>query len=220
MGNLYFFQYDKQAVEYLKSRDQVLGQAIDIIGPIQRRVEPDLFMSLINSIISQQISAKAVTTIWNRLLNTIGEIKPQTINNCSVEAIQSCGLSFRKASYIKNVTECVLKGDLDIDNIKNLRDEQVCAELSKLNGIGVWTAEMLLIFSLQRQDVLSYGDLAIHRGLRMLYHHRKITKALFAKYRKRYSPYNSVASLYIWAIAGGAIPHMRDYALKSLNKKK
>lgn len=70
-----------------------------------------------------------------------------------------------------------------------------------------------MIFSMQRLDILSYCDLAIHRGLRMLYHHRKITPQLFNKYRRRYSPYGSVASLYLWAIAGGAVERMRDYAL-------
>ena len=69
-----------------------------------------------------------------------------------------------------------------------------------------------MLFSMQRPDILSYGDLAIHRGLRMLYHHRKITRELFEKYRRRYSPYGSVASLYLWAIAGGAVEGMKDYA--------
>ena len=87
-------------------------------------------------------------------------------------------------------------------------------ELSALDGIGIWTAEMLMLFSMQRPDILSFGDLAILRGMRMLYHHRKITRELFEKYRRRYSPYGSVASLYLWAIAGGAIEGMEDYAPK------
>ena len=79
-------------------------------------------------------------------------------------------------------------------------------------GIGVWTAEMLLLFTLQRPDILSYGDLGIQRGMRMVYRHRKITKKLFAKYRRRLSPYGSVASLYFWMVAGGAIPDLEDPA--------
>lgn len=92
----------------------------------------------------------------------------------------------------------------------------MCRELSALDGIGVWTAEMLMTFSMQRPDIISFGDLAIHRGLRMLYHHRKITRDLFDKYKRRYSPYATVASLYLWAIAGGAIPELRDRASKSV----
>ena len=95
-----------------------------------------------------------------------------------------------------------------------MTDNEVCAELSKLNGVGLWTAEMIMIFSMQRPNILSYGDLAILRGMRMLYHHREITKPKFKKYWKRYSPYASCASLYLWAVAGGAIPEMKDYASK------
>ena len=91
-------------------------------------------------------------------------------------------------------------------------DEGVIRQLTSLNGVGVWTAEMIMIFCMQRPDIVSYGDLAIHRGMRMLYHHRNINKKLFAKYARRYSPYGTVASLYLWAIAGGAIPDMKDYA--------
>ena len=95
-----------------------------------------------------------------------------------------------------------------------MNDAEVCKCLSELKGIGVWSAEMLMLFSMQRPDILSYGDLAIQRGLRMIYHHRIIDRKLFEKYRRRYSPYGSVASLYIWAVAGGAVADMKDYAPK------
>lgn len=99
-----------------------------------------------------------------------------------------------------------------------MSDDEVCARLSSLKGLGVWSAEMLMLFSTQRPDILSFGDLAIQRGLRMIYHHRKIERKLFEKYRRRFSPYNSVASLYIWAVAGGAIEGMKDYAPKKKQK--
>ena len=95
-----------------------------------------------------------------------------------------------------------------------MTDEQVIRELSSLKGIGVWTAEMIMTFCMQRPDVVSYGDLAIIRGMRMLYRHREIDKEKFIRYRKRYSPYGTVASLYLWAIAGGAIPELTDPAPK------
>ena len=93
--------------------------------------------------------------------------------------------------------------------------EEAIRKLSSLKGIGVWTAEMILLFCTQRPNIFSYDDLAIQRGLRMTYHHRKIDRKLFEKYRRRFSPYCSVASLYLWAVAGGAIPEMKDYALKN-----
>lgn len=99
-----------------------------------------------------------------------------------------------------------------------MSDDEVCARLSSLKGLGVWSAEMLMLFSMQRPDILSFGDLAIQRGLRMIYHHRKIERKLFEKYRRRFSPYNSVASLDIWAVAGGAIEGMKDYAPKKKQK--
>ncbi len=95
-----------------------------------------------------------------------------------------------------------------------MSDEQAIKVLSSLKGVGVWTAEMLLLFCLQRPDILSFGDFAIHRGLRMVYHHRRIDRRLFEKYRRRFSPYGSVASLYLWAVSSGAIPEMKDYAPK------
>ena len=108
----------------------------------------------------------------------------------------------------------VKTGEFDIDDIWEKSDEEVIDELCSLDGVGVWTAEMILLFCMERANVLSFGDLAIQRGMRMVYHHRKITRKLFDKYRKRLSPYCSVASLYFWAVAGGAIPEMKDYAPK------
>ncbi|MCD8332887.1 MAG: DNA-3-methyladenine glycosylase 2 family protein, partial [Clostridiales bacterium] len=85
-------------------------------------------------------------------------------------------------------------------------DEEAIAELTALSGVGGWTAEMILLFCMQRPDVFSYDDLAIRRGLQMVYHHRSISRQLFEKYRRRFSPYGSVASLYLWEVAGGAVP--------------
>lgn len=99
-----------------------------------------------------------------------------------------------------------------------MNDDQLIKELSSLHGIGVWTAEMIMIFCLGRTDVVIYGDLAILRGMRMLYHHRKIDRKKFNQYCKRYSPYGTVASLYLWAIAARAIPDLNDPQPK-MNKK-
>jgi len=199
--------------------DSTLGEIIDKIGHIEREIIPDLFSSLIRSIIAQQISTKAAETISRRMLEQLKEITPETINAASVEDIQQLGMSFRKSTYIKDAAHKVLIGELDIEALHSLSDDEVCKRLSALNGIGVWTAEMLMTFSMQRPDILSWNDLAIHRGLRMLYRHRKINKKLFEKYRRRYSPYNTVASLYLWAIAGGAC-NLKDYAPMTDAKKK
>jgi DNA-3-methyladenine glycosylase II len=138
------------------------------------------------------------------------KITPDTINKLPLEELQQFGMSFRKAGYIKSAAQKILTKEFDINSLHSMSDEEVCAKLSELNGIGVWTAEMLMLFSMQRPNVLSYGDLAIRRGLRMVYQHKEIDKLKFNKFLKRYTPYASVASLYLWAVAGGAIDGMKD----------
>ena len=199
------FQYGEAEVAHLKKRDASLGKAMDAIGPIRREINPDVFSALVNAIIGQQISSKAHKTIWERMKCGLIEITPQIVLGCSEARLQSYGISFRKASYIRSAAERVADGRLDIDALHAKSDAEVCEELVRLKGIGKWTAEMLLLFSMQRPDILSYDDLAIQRGMRRLYRHEVISRPLFEKYRQRYSPYGSVASLYLWAIASGAI---------------
>lgn len=210
----YFFSYGEKELEYLKSRDPILSHAIDKIGHVYRSVIPDLYMALLKSIIGQQISTKAQASIWSRIQNKIPQINPKTIANLSIDEIQAFGMSWRKASYIMEMSTAILNGTLDLDKLNDMTDTEVCSYLTKIKGVGQWTAEMLLIFSLQRPDILSWGDLAIHRGLRMLYSHHEITPELFKKYQKLYSPHASVASLYLWKIAGGAIPELTDPVAK------
>lgn len=209
-----FFKYGDKELAHLRSKDKKLALAIDKIGMLERKIIPDVFCALVHSIIGQQISTKAHQTIWSRLQNKLNGINPTTVINISDEELQSVGISFKKVGYIKNIAQKVIDKELDIESLKTLSDEEVCEELVKLKGIGKWTAEMIMIFSMQRMNILSFGDLAIHRGMRMLYHHRDIKLEKFTMYWKRYSPYASVASFYFWAIASGAIPEMKDYAPK------
>ena len=207
-----YFQYGEKEIEHLKRADKRLATVIDQIGMIKRTVIPDLFTALVHSIVGQQISTKAHQTVWERMKTELTEISPATVDKLTLEHIQQFGISFRKASYIQSVTRKIVTGEFDLDSLHAMSDEEVSKRLSEQDGIGVWTAEMLMIFSMQRPNVLSYGDLAIHRGLRMVYHHRVIDKTTFEKYRKRYTPYASVAGLYLWAVAGGAIDGMKDNA--------
>ena len=147
--------------------------------------------------------------------NSLGAVTPETILNASEDEIRSFGISLRKVEYIKDFARKVHMGEFDIDAAEKMDDDELIKYLTGLKGVGVWTAEMILLFSLERPNVISFDDLGIQRGLRMVYHHRKIDRKLFEKYRKRYSPYCSVASLYLWAVSGGAIPEMRDYAPKN-----
>ena len=207
-----FFAYGKEETEYLKKKDARLAEVIDRIGHIDRPVDVNLFSSVVHHIIGQQISTKAQKTIWTRMNDTLGEVTPETIGIVSAEKLQSLGMTFKKAEYIKDFCGKILSGEFDLKAVEKMSDENAVIALSSLKGIGVWTAEMILLFCLQRPNIFSYGDLAILRGIRMVYHHRNIGRKLFEKYRRRFSPYCSVASLYFWAVAGGAIPEMKDYA--------
>ncbi len=209
-----YFAYGERELSYLRQKDKRLSAVMDRIGHIDRAVDPDLFSSVVHHIIGQQISTKAQATIWQRIHDTLGSINAETILKAGVPALQALGMTFRKAEYITDFAEKVHTGAFDLNAVECMNDEDAIRALSSLKGIGVWTAEMILLFCLQRPDIFSYDDLAIRRGLRMVYHHREIDRERFERYRRRFSPYGSVASLYLWAVAGGAIPEMQDYKPK------
>ena len=210
-----YFTYGEKELDFLRQKDKRLADVIDRIGPVHRTVDTDLFSAVVHHIIGQQISTKAQATIWQRMCDALGTVHAKTVLGAGVEGLQALGISYKKAEYITDFAERVHSGAFDPEGIRQKSDEDAIRELSALKGIGVWTAEMILLFCMQRPNIFSYDDLAIQRGLRMVYHHRKIDRKLFEKYRRRFSPYCSVASLYLWAVAGGAIPEMRDYKPKN-----
>ena len=154
-----------------------MALAIERIGPIERPVMPDLFTALISSIVHQQISNKAAATVWGRVVQRLGSITPQAVMAVPVEEIQKLGMSMRKAVYIKSIGDAVAAGQLDLNELHALPDHEVVERLSAQPGIGVWTAEMLMIFSMQRPDVVSWHDLAIRRGMMNLYGHERVENA-------------------------------------------
>lgn len=205
-----FFAYDERAVAHLARRDRRLGAVMERLGPLEREVIPDLFAALVHAIVGQQVSMSVQRTLWERVRGTLGEVSPARVLAVAPEDLRALGLSRRKADYVREAAQAVLDGRLDMDALREMEDAAVCDALTGLRGVGLWTAEMLLLFSLQRQDVFSFDDLAIQRGLRMLYRHKTIDRERFERYRRRFSPYGSVASLYLWAVAGGALPELTD----------
>jgi len=195
------FKYGQKEIEYLKRKDKKLAAAIDRIGIIEREITPDPLIALVSSIISQQVSKKAAETVWNRFCELVGEVKPENIMKADPEAIQKCGMTMKKVGYIKGIAEAAMSGEIDFNNLNSLSDEEIIKKLTALHGIGVWTVEMLLIFSLNRPNIVSYKDLAICRGMMNLYGLKTLSKEQFEKYKKRYSPYGSVASLYLWHLS-------------------
>ena len=127
-------------------------------------------------------------------------------------------MTFRKAEYILDFAQKTHSGVFDPNTVAQTSDEAAIRELSALRDVGVWTAEMILLFGLQRSDIFSFDDLAIRRGLRTLYRHRAVDRKLSEKYRRRFHPYGSVASLYLWTVAGGAMPELADPKPKNKGK--
>lgn len=198
---MHTFRYGEAETSYLRKRDKKLGAAIDAIGMIERELTPDLFTALVASVASQQVSAKAADTVWKRMEERFGAITADAIAAATADEIQQCGMSMRKAGYIKGIGDTVADGSLDLAGLRECSDDEVIDQLTALNGVGAWTAEMLLIFSMERPDVVSWGDLAIRRGMMRLYGKETLDRNTFDRYRKRYSPYGSVASLYLWEIS-------------------
>ena len=206
------FIYGEQELEHLRKKDKRLAEAIDRIGHIHRPVDTDLFTSVIHQIVGQQISSAAQRTVWKRFCEAVGEITPENVCAKSEEDLKSLGMTYRKAGYILDFAQKVKSGEFDIAALEEMDDEGVKKTLCALRGIGVWTAEMLMIFCMQRPDIVSYGDLAILRGMRMLYRKKEIDRTTFDRYCKRYRPYGTTASMYLWAISGGALPELTDPA--------
>ncbi len=192
-----YFNYTEEDLENLKAKSEPFARIIDLIGDIKRPAEPDIFKSLISSLISQLISTKAAVTISGRFWENIGTT-PEQIANAKVEDIKACGISLKKAENIQAIANGVLDGTLNIHNYKNMSNEQIINELLPFRGIGEWTCEMLLLFSLNRMDILSYNDLIIRRSLCRVFNLEDITKKEFKYYQEIFSPYGSIASLYLW----------------------
>ena len=206
------FNYTDVELDYLRKKDKKLGEAIDRIGYIERTVDTDLFSAVIHHIIGQQISVSAQITVWNRLCDLLKDVTAETILSTDINTLQKCGMTFRKAEYIASFSRSIINKELILEELYDMSDDEVISKLTSIKGIGVWTAEMILTFCMQRPNVISYDDLAIQRGLRMLYRHKKITRKLFNKYKKRYSPYATTAAIYIWAVAGNALLELKDPA--------
>ena len=150
-----WFQYGETETAYLTAKDKRLGEVIAQVGPVYREVDTDLFSAVVHHIVGQQISTKAQATIWQRMRDALGTVNAETVLNAGVDKLQSLGISFRKAEYITDFARKVQSGEFDLAGIWEKPDGEVIRELSALKGVGVWTAEMILLFCMQRPDVFS-----------------------------------------------------------------
>jgi 3-methyladenine DNA glycosylase/8-oxoguanine DNA glycosylase len=197
--NSQYFAYGEKEIAYLKKKDKKLGALIDEFGYLERTVTTDLFAALVESVVGQQISDKAAASIYKRLTE-MTEISAESIEAAPIAELRKCGLSERKAEYIKNIAKAVISGELNYNEMKEKSDAEIIDKLITIKGVGVWTAEMMLIFSFHRADILSFGDLGIRRNMMSLYGLSELPKEKFARYAKRYSPYGTIAAFYLWSM--------------------
>ncbi|XMB67097.1 DNA-3-methyladenine glycosylase 2 family protein [Mycoplasmatota bacterium zrk1] len=192
------FSIPKEALEHFEKYDSILYDYILNSTVINRPINPNYYDELVRSIIYQQVSLKAGETIYNRLSNMI-DINPEEIFKIDRDKLQSIGISFRKVDYLKNLSEKVVSKELDLEIIDSLSNSDVIKMVTKVKGLGVWSAEMFLMFSLGRLDVSSYNDLAIKRGIKNLYKLDDYpSKEEFTEFTNTWSPYNTIASFYLW----------------------
>lgn len=189
----------KEAEEFLQ-KDKYIGPLIKKHGPckIKPSRKKNYFVDLVDAITSQQLSGKAATTIFNRVKEKCsGAITPEKLIKLKTEQLRGCGLSYAKCSYVKDLAEKVVSNKLQVKKLDKLPDDEVERELIAVKGIGKWTAEMFLMFSLARPDIFPVEDLGIGKGITKLLK-KNLNPQKMVKFSERWKPYRTVASWYIW----------------------
>jgi len=190
---------DEPASAELSAVDPALGALIARVGRVEIPVPEAPFTELVGSIVAQQLSSKAAATIWGRV-REVAEPTPDGLASADFDTLRSAGLSRAKADYVQGIARAVLADDIDLGALAHADDEQVIEELTRLRGVGRWTAEMHLIFALQRPDVLALDDLGVRTSAgRMLGLERAATRDELAARGELWRPHRSTASLWLWA---------------------
>jgi len=189
------------------SADPVMARVTAAVGEVSVGVQADRFVALASAIVGQQLSIAAADTIWKRFA-ALGPVEPGAVLELEEGAMRSVGLSGAKTRYVRDLAERVASGDLDLGSLDSLTDDAVIAEVTRVKGIGRWTAEMFLVFSLTRPDVLALDDGGLLRaGGWALELGRAATREELGAAGEGWKPYRSVASLYLWgSLDRGLVP--------------
>jgi len=196
-----------KVVAALRAGDDVMARLIEEHGAIVRKDlkndrPGDAYGALLRSIVGQQLSTKAASTIYGRMLELFDghAPSPKQLLGVDPDKIRSAGLSRPKISYLRDLAEHVEKGELELDHLDELPDEEVIEQLTAVKGIGEWSAHMFLMFHLGRPDVLPVGDQGIRRAVQVQYRLRKLPDPKrLEKIAKRWRPYRTLACLYLWS---------------------
>jgi DNA-3-methyladenine glycosylase II len=197
----------KEATLALKILDPELVTLLDSFEIEDWTPETNYFKSLTRTIIYQQLSGKAASTISNRFISLYhgnNYPTPADILNTDHEILRSVGLSNAKAKYIKNISRAFLDGTVDHKNLGKLSDEEIMEQLIAIKGVGPWTAQMFLMFTLNRPDIFPSGDLGVQKGFQQYFKLKKLpSPKIMEKRAKKWKPYRTVASLYFWKVVDG-----------------
>ena len=197
----------QKALTYLKKSDSRMGRLIDEFGPPNFKPIDNYYESLVRSIMYQQLSGKAAATIYGRfkdLFNSKLYPKPKDVMAITHESLRSAGLSNQKATYIRDLSEKLDRREVDLSNLDKLSDEEISSELIKVKGIGQWTADMFLMFTLVRPDVFPLGDLGIQKGFMGFNKMGRLpTPKEMEIATEIWKPYRTVAAWYLWKIVDG-----------------
>ena len=190
----------RKAVQHLRASDPVLSAIIDRVGACRMTYNEPVFGSLVRAIVYQQLSGKAAATIFGRLLDATGTpITPDSILRLSFEDLRAIGLSKQKATYIRDLAEKTATAEVIFERFPRMTNEQIIERLTRVKGIGIWTVQMFLMFSLRRTDVLPAGDLGIRNAIQKAYKLKNpATVADIERIGSKWRPYCSVASWYLW----------------------
>lgn len=195
----------QKAIQHLSDRDPVLRAVIESVGPFRMTYREPTFESLVRSIVFQQLSGKAAGTIYGRLEAACSVVTPESILARTVEELRSLGLSGQKTSYVRDLAEKTQSGAIRFQDLPALDDAGVIQHLTQVKGVGVWSAQMFLMFALRRPDVLPTGDLGIRVGMQRAYRMRQPPKPdRMERVARPWRPYASVACWYLWRSLDGA----------------
>jgi DNA-3-methyladenine glycosylase II len=190
----------QKAINHLKKSDPVMAAIIKRIGPCRIEYGPPEFHSLAEAIVYQQLNGTAALTIFNRFAALAGNpLTPAGIQKLTDEQMRSVGLSKQKSSYLRDMAERAASGQLDFSKLHELPDEEVIEHLTQVKGVGVWTAQMFLMFTLKRPNILPTGDFGVQMAIKKHYKKRKMPKpAIMERIAKPWEPYRSIACWYLW----------------------
>ena len=192
-------EYWDRAKRALARRDPVMAAIIRRHPAVHLVPRGDPFLTLARAIVGQQISTKAAQSVWNKVLNLVPEVTPAKVLKANSKQLRACGLSERKAEYITDLAGRSHSGQVHVRRWPQMTDEEVIADLVRVRGIGRWTAEMFLMFSLLRPDVFPLDDLGLQKGLRLAYHGgRRISLRTMKARGETWRPWRTVASWYLW----------------------